>query len=334
MVFVAALFFCAGVGMWLCLLAVRAGKIAFGGNRRRHRQMILTALDRYRAGRDRARLIEELRNADPSALVEVAARVLPLLTGDERKAFETALARRRVAQFIARKMGRASEAKRILYCELLGILGSERSLGTLWGALRDRSPAVRISAAISLAARGEPFDLKEFLARLGTDARRSSRLTYFFDRLLAERAADVRSVARDARIQPRVRISAYVALIGLGEAAYLELVPEMASDPSPLLAATAARLLVERPHPAAAALIGRLLTSDSVRVRREATESAARLGDSRLQPALRRRLQDRDALVQAVAARSMVHLAHGTAPAGGPATARRPREPLYRAKQA
>ena len=316
MLLVAALFFCAGVGMWLCLLAVRAAKILLGRRRRRNRYAVLAAMTQFRMDQDRGRLIDALRRADATALIEIASRLLPLFTPGEREAFETALARRRMARFMSKRMPVVNEGKRLLFCELLGALGSERSLKTLWDAVGDRSPAVRIAAAISLAARGEVSDLRALLDRLGVDARRSARLTYLFDRLLPGRAAEVHAVAGDPTLEPRVRISAYLSLISVSEADYRALVPAMATDPSPWIAAAAARLLLQGPHPDAYRLVGDLLASGSLMVRREATEAAARLGDRRLTPALRHALGDRDPLVHAAAARSMVHLAQGTSPGG------------------
>ena len=318
MVFVAALLFCAGVGMWLCLLAVRAAKVTLGRRRRRRRAAILAAITRFRIDRDAPRLAGELRQADPAALIELASRLLPLLTSAEREAFETALARRRLAEFMTRGMRQANEGRRLLYCELLGALGGERSIETLWTAIGDRSPAVRIAAAISLAARREVSDIGALLARLGGEARRSARLTYLFDHLVRDRAAEIRGIAGDGAIEPRVRICAYLALIGVDEADYLELVPQMAADPAPEVAAAAVRQLLERPHPQAGPLIAGLLASDSMRVRREASECAAWLGDSGLAPALRIALRDRDPLVHAAAARSLFELAESVESVGAP----------------
>jgi HEAT repeat protein len=317
MLFVAALFFCAGVAMWLCLLGVRAAKLLHAERRARQRQAILAAVTRSRMDADPRRLADGLRRAEPAALIQIASRVLPLFTRVEREAFEEALARRRTAFFIAERIARADEAKRMLYCELLGVLGSERSIPTLQHALSDRSPAVRIAAAISLAARGEVAAVPELLERLGPAARRSSRLVYLFDRLLAAHGDEVRAIAGDQSLEPRVRISAFVALTGVSEADYRALLPQMAADPSPAVAAASARLLVERPHPDAAPLVARLMESPSPAVRREAAEAAAQLGDTGLKPALRRVLGDRDPLVQACAARSLVHLGEER-PAGGP----------------
>ena len=312
--FVASLFFCAGVGMWLCLLAVRATKVALGQRRRRYRNAILAAITRFRMKPEPERLVEELRQADPAALIEIASRLLPLFSAKEREVFETALARSRLALFMRGRIGGANEAKRLLYCELLGVLGSERASGTLKKAMDDPSPAVRIAAAISLAARGEIVNVRALLARLGTDARRSARLTYLFEELLVERLEDVRSIAGDLKLEPRVRISASVALSRLGEAEYRDRVGRMVADPSPPVAAAAARLLLEGPHPDAAPLIAKLLASNSTMVRREASECAARLQDVGLAPALRRVLRDRDPVIHAAAARSLVHLAQGTRP--------------------
>lgn len=317
MLVVAALFFCAGVGMWLCLLAVRAMKVALANRRRHHRHFILAAMTRFRMSPDRLRLVDELRRADPRALIDIASRLLPLFTEAEREAFETALARRRLAEFMSARIGSANEAKRLLYCELLGVLGSERSLRTLWQALGDRSPAVRIAAAISLAVRGEVAEIGDVLGRIGRDARRSARLTYFFDALVPERAAEVRAIATDTAFEPRVRISAFVALAAVSEANYRQLVPVMAADAAPQVAAAAARLLLEGPHPEAARLLARLLASRFPQVRREASDAAARLGDQQVAPALRRALRDRDPLVHATAARSLVRLAQERAPAFG-----------------
>ncbi|HEX9932472.1 MAG TPA: HEAT repeat domain-containing protein [Allosphingosinicella sp.] len=324
MLFVAALFFCAGIAMWLCLLGVRAAKLLHAERRARQRQGILAAMTRFRMAGDPRRLVDGLRQAEPAALIQIASRLLPLFTRAEREAFEEALARRRVARFIAERIARADEAKRTLYCELLGVLGSERSIPTLQHALSDRSPAVRIAAAISLAQRGEVDDVRELVARIGPAARRSSRLTYLFDALLAAHGDEVRAIASDPSIEPRVRISAFVALTGVSEADHRALLPDMAADPSPSVAAASARLLAERPHPDAGPLIARLIESPYPSVRREAAEAASQLGDTGLRPALRRVLGDRDPLVQASAARSLVHLADGAPAGGAPGVARAP----------
>ena len=279
---------------------------------------VLAAITGFRSDRDAGRLVRELRQADPAALIEMASRLLPLLTSAEHEAFETALARRRLAQFMTRKMARANEARRLLYCELLGMLGGERSIETLWAAVDDRSPAVRI-AARSAWRRGGRRRCRVLLASSAPNARRSARLTYRFDHLVRERAADIREIAADREIEPRVRICAYLALTGVNETDYLELVPQMAADPVPEIAAAAVRQLLERPHPQARPLIAGLLASDSTRVRREATECASWLGDAGLAPALRIALRDGDPLVHAAAARSLFELAEAeSGRLGGP----------------
>jgi HEAT repeat protein len=227
-----------------------------------------------------------------------------------------------MAQFISSRMASANEGKRLLYCELLAMLGSERSVETLWQAVGDRSPAVRIAAAISLAARGEVANLGALIEKLGRRARRSARLTILFDQLVPERTAEVRAVARDETLAPRVRLSAFQALIASSESEYRALVPEMARDRSPAIAAIASRMLIDGPHPEAAPLIAELLGHRDARVRREAAEAAARLGSARPTLELRHALKDRDALVHAAAARSLVHFAQGTAPRGGSQLAR------------
>ena len=101
----------------------------------------------------------------------------------------------------------------------------------------------------------------------------------------------------------------------------------MAADPAPELAAAAVRLLLDGAHPEAVPLIDSLLASDSAMVRREATEGAARLDDERLTPALRIALRDRDPIVHARAARSLVELAQAAAPRRAAGAARQAAPP-------
>lgn len=314
LLFVAALFFCAGVAMWLVLLAVRGAHLAVSARQRRHRHLILGALARFRIDRDEAAMADALRRADPAALIDIASRVLPLFTPAESRAYRAVLERRRVAAFIRRRMRGAHEAHRLLYCEMLATLGDDASIATLRRAVSDRSAAVRVTAAIGLAATGQLLDLRAVLTRLGAKARRSSRLTIMFEQLLPERRAAVADIARDERLEPRVRVSAFAALTGIDDAAYRGFLEEMADDCAPAIAAYAAHRLGDGRHPMAGKLLERLLANPSITVRRQATEAAARLGDGALMPALRLTLRDRDPIVHAVAARSMSRLMLGTAP--------------------
>jgi len=308
LLFVAALFFCAGVLMWLGLLAVRAAHLAVAARQRRHRHLILGALARFRVDRDGAAMADALHRAHPAALIDIASRVLQLFTPAESQAYRAVLERRRVAAFIRRRMGRAHEAHRLLYCEMLATLGDEASIAVLRRAVSDRSAAVRVTAAIGLAATGQLLDLRAALARLGAKARRSARLAIMFEQLLPERREDVADIARDDRLEPRVRLSAFVALTGIDESAYRGFTEEMAQDRAPAIAASAARSLGDGRHPMAGTLLERLLASPSITVRRQATDAAARLGDGALMPALRLMLRDRDPIVHATAARSMSRL--------------------------
>jgi hypothetical protein len=297
--------FLAIAALWIALLFRRAGGRRSAGLKRSGAREILESIRRFRQTGDRAALVDAVARLDAAVLLELVPRALAELRGDERDAFETALARRRFAQHLRTRFERFDESRRILACELLAVLGGERSVGFLFAAMRDASFRVRIAAAVALAQRAALTDLRAALADLGKRGRRSARLVQMFHQLLPGAQREVEAIAADVSQDPFVRVSALRALAarsGLDE----EILLRLSQDPSPVVAVAVGALAIDYRYPAAPLVLERMLASRSPAVRREAAARAQALQSSALAPRLQDALRDRDFAVASAAARAIV----------------------------
>jgi hypothetical protein len=283
--------FVAVVALAAALFFVRAAR----RNRRQRRASgegdVADAIRSFRRTGDSAGLADALSSIAVPALFAAIPRTLGELNSREREAFESALARRRFAPYLRENFRSFDETKRVLACELLAVLGGERSVVFLRKAVRDPAYRVRVAALIALAQRGEIGGLAACVASLNQRTRRSARLVQMFAHLLPEREAEVQSVAEDAAQDPFVRVYALRALASAGGCDD-DLLLRLSGDASPVVVTAVGALSVEYRYAAAPAVLERMLTNPSPAVRREAALRSQGLGGATLQPA-RSRLDGR-----------------------------------------
>ncbi|HEY0011471.1 MAG TPA: HEAT repeat domain-containing protein [Allosphingosinicella sp.] len=305
---------CLAAFVWFGLIAARAGRHAVLRRSRSSHVAAAEALLRFQGDRDADALGAAWDRVKPDALAAFLARALPMLSEADFESVCALLGRGRFEARVAAAFSGAGEGVRLLYCELLAETGGGEAFEALQRALADRSPAVRIAAAIGLAQRGAAPALDELLPALGEEAHRSSRMVLLFELLLpGEETAIVRTAADEAAA-PRLRLSALGALELAGRGVHQRLLAALADDPQAPIAAEVARSLAAGGMPGGAAILARLLAHPAPEVRREAARAAGRDG-----PQLRRLLADRDPTVASAAARSIWMLNPGPAlPAAQP----------------
>jgi hypothetical protein len=266
-----------------------------------------------------AQLDAELAALDPRTRLETASRILLLAADAEREFILSALIRSGFDKHIEHYFRRADEGQRLLCCEILGSMTGSRSFRILRKALKDRAPAVRIGAAISLARRGELPPIAEALRKLGPAARGSARLARLFEELLPGRRREIVDLAASPACEPQVRISALQALANNWDPGLIGLLEAIVEGAPPPVAAASARLIGELAEPSGIGILLRLLESDSAIVRRAAAESAGRIGDAPSADALAALIDDEDDLVRHSAARALHQICASGAPVSVPA---------------
>jgi hypothetical protein len=321
----AGLSVCLAIAMWIALVVARGTRHALLRDRRREAGAASEALARYLRGGDLETLQRRFAQAAAPDLVPLVSHALPGLTSGQRADVERVLADRGIFDMIRASFRKSDEGTRILYCELLEEVGDARSAPVLHKALADPAPAVRIAAAIALASRGELPRLRPVLRQLGSKARASSRMITLFLRLLPEQAEEVEALALDTTVPPRLRVSAFLALERGQPGRHLRLLPALAADPAPLVAAAVARALGAHGALPASEILPALLSHPDPLVRREAAAAAGRTGQADIAPILTRLGGDPDPLVASAAARSAWLLARRPDPAPERALLRLPR---------
>ena len=297
--------FVAAVGLWMALFCLREAGRRRSGRGALAASALLNGIHDFRRTGDRKAFADAVAVLDPGLLLDLVPRALSELAAFERDAFETALARRRFARHLRTHFRRFDETRRILACELLAVLGGERSTAFLLGALRDRAYRVRIAAAIGLSRRSALADLGEVVGVLGKRARRSTRLVQMFAHSLPERRLEVAAVAGDSAQDPFVRVSALKALAAGGvfeEALALRL----SRDASAVVIMAVGALSVDYRYACAPLILERMLASPSPAVRREAAARSRGMGNEPLAVRLNDALGDRDPSVVSAAARALV----------------------------
>lgn len=297
---------CLAAAFWLVLIAARAVRLALAGRSRSSRHAAALALTRYEKDSDVEALTLALSVVKPEALALTLARRLSALDPTRRAGVAEAVDRTKLHRRMLAQFGSAPEGTRLLYCELFGELGGAGVVPMLERALRDRSPRVRMGAAMSLVRLGAAPEPRALLEALGARACASSRLTLLFERILPSREADIAHIAADLSQPARTRISALRALALAQSALYPGLLQSLAGDPSSAVAAEVARCLPRARLEAPAVVLTGLLAHTSCKVRREAASAAAAAeGATQLNAALRRLLLDRNSTVASRAARAL-----------------------------
>jgi HEAT repeat protein len=316
----AAASLCLAVAMWIALVLARWLRHRSALRKRRRRPAAGLALAEFCADGDVEKLRALLADLRVDDVIAVAGRALPSLSRPDRAAVGAALAGCGIPRAILRRFARSDENRRILYCELLGTIGGADAAKGLWRALRDRAANVRIAAAIALVELAQAPPLAKLLARLGRDARESSRLVYLFEKLLPRSEAEIMILVEDKASEPRLRISALQALELGSPSAHRALLLRLGQEICPELAVEVARGLGRVGGAEGSAVLVTMMAHDAPSVRRQAAAAAGNAGFTTAMPSLARLTGDPDSAVAAAAARSMWLLrqrpAHGHHAAG------------------
>jgi HEAT repeat protein len=296
---------CLAAAIWLVLIAARAMRLALARRSRSSRDSAALALARFEENRDVDALARAIAPMKPERLAATLARRLSQLDPAVRAGVSEALARIRFGARLPGLYGSAPEGTRLLYCELLCEVPGRLALSLLEDALADRSPLVRMGAAMSLARLDAAPAPRALLDRLGTKACASSRLVLLFELLLPGREREIIEIAADPVLHPRTRLSALRSLALARPDLHGRLLPLLADDSSPVIAAEVARALPAAELESAPAVLTGLLIHESRKVRREAAQAAGAEGSGPLRAPLTDLLLDGDPTVASRAARAL-----------------------------
>jgi HEAT repeat protein len=305
---------CLAVAMWIALVIARGLRHASSRRRRERYPSAGIAIAEFCGDGDVDALAAKLGKLAPDDVVEVAGRALPFLAEVNRRAVGAALERCGIGRHIRRRFDKANEHRRILYCELLAVIGGADATAVLGKATGNAQPAVRLAAAIALADHGRRLPLRELLERLGREARRSSRLVLLFAKLLPHQEDEIGALVLDRDAEDRLRLSALHALEMEDAPSHREFLFALEEESSPALAAAAARGLTSQTDTRAGDTLIRLLAHPAPEVRREA---AVAIGRARLlagRQALVAVTGDASPMVAGAAARSLWLLERERAP--------------------
>jgi HEAT repeat protein len=176
---------------------------------------------------------------------------------------------------------RGNERVRIAVAEILAFFPGEETVRALRARLEDRSPEMRLTAAIALAELDAVPPLRRLVMQFrdGTAAH-SLRFVDLFSRMTDTHSSELLELARDASVPPSMRAAAIEALVGTGDYGLVSDLVGIADAPGtdPMVVSECARALGRLGHPSAATLVQRLLEHPDWEVRAEAAEAAGRMG--------------------------------------------------------
>lgn len=251
------------------------------------RQRLLRALIAFSGDHDRAALETAVRRTPPRITFDAGFEFLGLLRGESHDRIARVLVELGMPALVGAELERGDEARRIQAAEVLAHLPAQYGTDGLLRALRrDRSPEVRIAAAISLGDLGAVPPLGETLEALGSRGQRSRRLIELFRRWPAERLDELEVCARETGGPEFLRAAAIGALSQKRDLRFAPLFRRAANDPSAEVAAAAIQALGRTGQPDAAAVIGGALGRDEWQLRAAASEAAGRLALTTLIPPL------------------------------------------------
>lgn len=272
------------LAVMLFLVLRRAMEKRAGLRRELARRRLVRALIEFGQDRQGAPLGASLAATPLDIVAGAGFEVLDLIRGDERAQVLDLFARAGLPTHLRRRLRVGREADRLRAAELLAAFPGEQTVESLIAALEDdRSAAVRIAAAISLArlADGEVAalpPLSRVLTAVGPEAARSGRLLDFLRAIPAARQEEIRDQAVRASVPKPLRAAAIEALSATGDPRLLDLFERLAGDEAGELAATALRALGRIGHPRSLPTILSGMRSCDWRVRLEAADAASRLG--------------------------------------------------------
>jgi HEAT repeat protein len=277
----------------LIMLSLLLGRLLMalaGRSRESQRKRLMPLLLGAREGRLDRRVSDEL-------LARLSVELIHLVRGSDREKFVETATRMRVPERLRHQLDSGSARVRLAAAEALAQFPDARSIARLEAALTDPVPAVRLSAALSLAAAGHAPPVADLVARLRIGSEENSLLvTSLFRDIAADRPGEVKALVLDEDAPPGARAAAVEALAASGD---YSLVPVLATlalradGDDPFLPRYMAALGAFG-HPAGEAAVKRGLYHPDPEVRAAAADAAGRIGLDALAPRLGDRLGDDD----------------------------------------
>ncbi|GAA4011443.1 HEAT repeat domain-containing protein [Sphingomonas swuensis] len=247
----------------------------------------------------------------PELLVQLASELITLVRGEEREQFVATATRLGVADTLRRRLNRGSNRDRIVAAETLAFFPDDRSTDALDQALDDKSPDVRLTAALALASSGRAPPLAHLVERLRLGTQETSMLNVTLVAEIArDRPEEVTQLLMDDATPSPLKAAAIDALSGSGDYRLVPLVVRLAleaDDEAPELPRYL-RALGELQHPAARPAILRGLASRTWFVRAAAAEASGRVGLVETVDTLLRLLDDPDWWVRYRAGEALARL--------------------------
>ncbi|WP_046868454.1 HEAT repeat domain-containing protein [Microvirga massiliensis] len=268
------------LAVMITLVIARAIRTALERRNLRTRQRLLPVLLEASEGAVDETLTAEVKR-HPRAAAGLAIDLLELVHGEDRARLAALFRDLGLAKMAARYLVYGDERVRIAVAEALALFPGEETVRALRARLRDRSPEMRLAAAISLAALDAEPPLREIIQQLGSrHADHSRRLVDLFRQMTDTQSPELLDVARDKDMAPFVRAAAIEALANAGDYELIPALAEITNDPAcdPLVVAECVRALGELEHPSGASVVERALEHSDWQVRAEAVEAVGRIG--------------------------------------------------------
>ena len=235
------------------------------------------------------------RRNTPGLVSDLAVELIQLVRGTDRERFAERATRLGVPDQLRRQLARGNARQRQRAAEALAQFVDAQTVSALRAALDDPNPDVRLTAAISLAEKGEAPPAGELVERLGIGRQeRSLLVAALFKEIAQHRSGDLELLLRDARAPADARVAAVEALAASGRYELVPLIAEvvLATPPGDRVLPRYLHALAAFGHPAAEAAVARCLDSPEPQVRGAAAAAAGRIGLVSLAPRLEALLGD------------------------------------------
>jgi len=236
------------------------------------------ALIEFSVDKDEKKLLKRLRACPERLALEVGFSFIDLLRGDERAMIEASLRKTNLPNKILTDLRRGNVAQKIFAAEASLAFDGGNIRKALWRALDDRSPDVRLAAAISLARLRDIRALGLVFRLIGPQGHISRRMLKFFEAAFDQHDTEITHYAIDPEQSTNVRVCAVQALSQRTDYRFLALFSRLATNPSNEVAAAAIHALGKLGHPAAAKSIIGALSHPDWEVRARAVMAVGKIG--------------------------------------------------------
>jgi len=264
----------------------------------------------HRLLRGQASSPQELDSLPRDLLADTFVELISLVRGEERAAFVEQARALGVPAHLGRELSRGSTRARLLAAQSLGQFPDD-STALLRSALADRSPDVRLAAALSLAEAGQSDSVRDIVEELGLGSEEDSTLAVtLFRSLSAERLDEIKALVTAPDTHVRVRLAAIEALAMSGDYSLVPVISQlaMAAPDGTVELPGYLRALGLFGHPAARAAVLDGLGRGSFAARAAAAGAAGRIGLVDLAGRLATLLDDREWWVRFRAAEALLRL--------------------------